>query len=263
MRNDLEISRFNTFRSEQALCSRGQGNPAIRGFFVEQLLLADIAERGLPALGKSWEGRLNLVVFGSNTHTPELPISNKPQKIIFIPSTFKFMTVDAILYMSEKQKGGKMVATVVPLQITIANKHSDSEANFFPTWGIYEQKLSIMEHISDWRVIFWIHDTIEAIPADKRREEVVERSVRKQKERTVLINPTYNRCLLPVGAVSKRIGQLHDISRGGSGNEVCATTTTMDNPDDEAGGGGEGEVQGAQVQSLCKSLRKKVRAPPL
>ena len=237
------------YQWEQALCSRGQGNPAIRGFFVKQLLLADIVGRGLTALGgKNWGGRLNLVVFGSDTHTPELSISNKPQKIIFIPLTSKFMAFDAILYMSEKQKGGKMVATVVPLQVTIANKHSDSEAKFFPTWGIYEQKLSTMEHISDWQVIFlWIHDMIEAIPADKRREEAVKRSERKQKERTVLINPAYNRCLLPVRAVSKRIGQLLDISRGGSGNEACATTT-MDNPSDEAGGKGEGEVQGAQVQ---------------
>ena len=75
-----------------------------------------------------------------------------------------------------------MVATIVPLQITAAEKHSDSEAKFFPTLNIYEQNLSTMGNISDWRIIFlWNYDKIEAIPADKRREEAVQRNERKQK----------------------------------------------------------------------------------
>ena len=269
MRADLELSRFGTVAWELALVSSGPENRAVQGFLAEQLLLVDIAERGLPAMGAGWEGQFKPEIFQSIT--PTLPISRKPVKILYIPSTANYKAIDAILYMTQKdlQNKGQMVATIAPLQITIADRHSDSEAKFFPAWDSYERQLSKMGYLSQQHIIFlWIYETIQTIPVDRRSIGTVERNERMHKERVVLVNPEFDRRLVPIGAVSKRISELLDDARGVSGikskGKARATTTTTiaATHDDELDGTAQVKVPDVQMQPNVDIASDLTPQPP-
>lgn len=260
MRSDRELSKFNTTIWERAFTSSGPENPSMRGFVAEQLLLAEITEHGLGAMGNNWDGQIKPETFLSDI--PILPIGDKPVNILFIPSKYNYKAVDGILYMTQNdpENQNKMVATIIPLQITIAKKHTDSEAKFFTAWDFYEEQLAQMGNISRWHAIFlWIYETIQAIPMDKRRAETVGKHERTARGRTVLIHPAYERRLMAVGAASKRIGErLEDAQRTARANskgKSRATTTTINTADCDDGLGQlhEGEVQVAQEKAKANT----------
>ena len=77
---DLELSTFGAVSCQLTLPFSGPENRAVQGFLAEQLLLVDMAERGLPAMGAGWEGQFKPEIFQSIT--PTLPIIKKPVKIL-------------------------------------------------------------------------------------------------------------------------------------------------------------------------------------
>ena len=97
---------------------------------AEQLLLVEIVEHGLAVMGKNWEEQIKPVVFLPDM--PILPTGDKPVNILSIPSIYNYKAIDGMLYMTqnEPENQGQMVATIIPLQITIAKKHSNSKAKF-------------------------------------------------------------------------------------------------------------------------------------
>ena len=108
----------------------------------------EIIGHGLAAMGKNWDEQIKPVVFLPDI--PILPTGDKPVSILSIPSIYNYKAIDGMLYMmqNEPQDQGQMVATIIPLQITIAKKHSNSEAKFPTAWDLYETQLARMWNIS-------------------------------------------------------------------------------------------------------------------
>ena len=98
-----------------------------------------------------------------------------------------------------------------------------------------------MGYLSQQHIIFlWIYETIQTIPADRRSIGTVERNERMHRERVVLVNPEFDRRLMAVGDVSKRIAELLDDARGLSGikskgkaRATTATTTVATHNDEQ------------------------------
>jgi hypothetical protein len=111
--------------------SRFHNNPSVLGFLVEQECIASLAVHGL----KIAHG----VEIRPSRTTPFVGnVTALKDTTLYVPTKPTCMVIDAI-YCDINE--GTRIANIVPVQITIANKHSDSEAKFFQNWKIWAREL--------------------------------------------------------------------------------------------------------------------------
>ena len=112
---------------------RSCNNPAVLGFIVKQMCLTSIAQSGLP-IGRKNFYPVRTIVFGGR----DPPAIDKQGGVsLYVPLRFNFPAIDAILIEVEEEK---KTVLLIPLQITIAERHSASEDKFFETWAKWERK---------------------------------------------------------------------------------------------------------------------------
>ena len=112
-----------------------KNNPPVVGFLVEQACLSAISMTGFHHGGIKWQS-FKATIFEGNLLEVIPPPGN--YEIFFIPGDPFFKDIDA-LYVKVDPK--KKTTLVVPIQITVAKKHKDSEAAFYSRW-------------SDWQAFF-------------------------------------------------------------------------------------------------------------
>jgi len=103
-----------------------RGNPVILGFLVEQACLSSISMHGLHVRGLDVKNMTTIVFQGY----PMYDLSH--DLALYIPLTFNFKAIDGLILSLDKVN---MVAHLIPIQVTISQRHSDSESKFFENWS--------------------------------------------------------------------------------------------------------------------------------
>lgn len=171
MRIDVSLTDFTTEPWRIAMRSCGPNNPAMLGFYTEQVLLGELARSGLSALGPSWSKHMTTVAL--STDVAIIPHEAVECTKLYLPTKSTHQGIDALLLsLTKADTTGSFSAHLVPVQITIATKHSDSEAAFFGFWKQYVDKFRGLPHITTIKVTFvWIikdpwagHQNSEIVP---------------------------------------------------------------------------------------------------
>ena len=177
-------------------------NRSVLGFFIEQAVLRTIQSRGLNVDGKI-SNSMDMITFDDDF--PTLNVSK--ERALYVPTGFNYRAVDGIVLWldTSKQKGEEpKEALVYPIQVTIAESHSDSEKMFFNQWGKWMTALQGF----DVKVTFlWITNQepwVQDIPKKSR----------KQKNGDKLINPAYTSQNITIEYVNKDIWRSYRRARG-------------------------------------------------
>lgn len=167
-------------------------NPSVLGFFTEQMLLSWISEMGCPNAGVEFSSKPTVVVFqGSRPH-----ISHKVGFSLYIPTSFNFRAVDAVMVSLNETR---TEAVVVGVQITLSNKHSDSEARFLHDWQWWELVLDCLK--VSFRFMWVVEDATGKVP-----REDIEVGYRLLRGENKVWRPTFTRSHITVESISKDIG---------------------------------------------------------
>jgi hypothetical protein len=120
-------------------------NPSTMGFYAEQMIISSFAVRGCTfdeaggfknkarrGKGKPVPTSIPTIEFLKDSPT----IKQWAGRTLYVPQTFNYGAVNAILiHLADKATGNaKPRAVVMGIQLTISNRHSDSELNFFAHW---------------------------------------------------------------------------------------------------------------------------------
>jgi hypothetical protein len=167
-------------------------NKSVLGFILEQMCLSSISQRGLHAAGLDF-GMMKTIVFPGNC--PDFDV--KSPLTLYVPVSYNFPAIDgAVLSLNHQEK----LAQLVPLQVTIAARHTDSEQRFFSTWKPWSDGL--MEEGYGVEVKFlWITG------ARRSATEVVAETVRNTRRGPAIVNPRYERSYVTIEDLDKDIGE--------------------------------------------------------
>ena len=210
MKNDITMTDFQTGGWRKAMAAAGPDNPSVLGFFTEQVLLGEIARSGLSALGKGWEEEMSFQAFGGGI--PTLPREAKKGTIMYVPMKPNYKGIDALFFklVGEQGKRGKFKAIVVPMQITIAEGHSDSEAALFPTWRDCEVELGGLGFVTSIKIIFlWL---VEQVPAGRQSGETEPKGTHTLKGNATR-HPEFVRRWMRIDEASTAVGNLLKAAR--------------------------------------------------
>ncbi|KAK2799175.1 hypothetical protein FQN50_008564 [Emmonsiellopsis sp. PD_5] len=109
-------------------------NLPVIGFFLESVVLESIASQGLQGLGL--RGPMKQIVFRAcPTYNLESSLS------LYIPRDYNHPAIDALVLHYQKTGDDEPVAHLYPIQITIANRHKDSEEELFSKWDNWTRHL--------------------------------------------------------------------------------------------------------------------------
>lgn len=107
--------------------------PSLQGFLTELLCLNHISMFGL----KHVDMNLEAMPISRYTYLPDFgSLKDIPGTTccqLYIPRASNYDAIDGIIVLRNKTK---RTLKLFPLQITIADRHSDSEAKFFETWWL-------------------------------------------------------------------------------------------------------------------------------
>jgi hypothetical protein len=135
-----------------------RGNPAVIGFFVEQTCLATIYLSGLFAGTGRQDFQIRpteLIAFHGKVPSFEL----KTSCILYVPAVYNFKAIDGLLVILDADE---RLVHLVPLQITIASVHDNSETKFFEDWKVWTDQFIkegyivhcsfvwIEQHVQEW-----------------------------------------------------------------------------------------------------------------
>lgn len=172
-----------------------KNNPSVLGFLVEQACLSSISETGFRHGALNWNSLPATIFDGIRAIPPG------SCEIFFVPDAPNFKDIDALYLRVDKEL---KTVLVVPIQITVAKAHKDSEAAFYSRW-------------SDWQECFegyTITTTFVWIVEDKRSWEAVEEKFKKMRSGSKLISPEHNQLFIKVVDLYPQLGwQLGDIRR--------------------------------------------------
>ena len=135
-REALAMLVWQNFRRQplhwvSTIFSRFHNNPSVLGFLVGQECIASLATYGL-TIAHGVEIRP-----GRTTPFVGDVIALK-ETTLYVPTKPTCMAIDAIYcHIDEKA----YIANIIPIQIAIANQHSDSEAKFFQNWKVWAREL--------------------------------------------------------------------------------------------------------------------------
>jgi hypothetical protein len=108
-----------------------KSNPSVVGFIVEQACLSAISETGFHHGGLNW-GPIPAMIFGRSLGAIDYIPYLKDCEMFLVPDTFNFRDIDA-LYIRVETIEKKVF--IVPIQVTTAKEHKDSEASFYSRWS--------------------------------------------------------------------------------------------------------------------------------
>jgi len=146
-----------------------KNNPSVIGFTVEQIVISTISSAGL-CFGNTSIPPAQIFTF--ETRTARLSINK--QSTYYVPLRFNLKTIDLLFASIDVQQ---KTAHIVPIQITVAKQHKDSEAAFFAdldTW------LLGLEDFEVKKSFLWIHH------GDHGMEEVKEK-LKELRSRTMVL----------------------------------------------------------------------------
>lgn len=195
------------------MASEGPRNDLVLGYFTEQVLLADIVLKGLSFLGEGWNGPYESDTFTGIKPTIDKPTGRKKTEVrLYVPEASNHEGIDAVVIRIDKRKTARGKPqeyhfTVVPIQITIAKSHSDSEKKFFDSYEEYTRQFEAMGFASTTvSIIFlWV---VESIPDTCSRQTTQKAGRRTLYWRTEADHPGYERCWATVAEVSHDVGAL-------------------------------------------------------
>lgn len=162
-------------------------NPAVLGFLVEQRCISGIADQGLP-ISDSHSIPASTIV----------PFEGDAVKLrrtgFYVPVKPNCMAIDCVYADIDDEK---QTAFIIPIQITIAKSHSDSEVRFWKDWDTWTRRISAYRIT----VIFlWIKDEGKSV-------EQVARVSRNHRSGEILLNPEFTRVVKPVIDVDPLLGK--------------------------------------------------------
>jgi hypothetical protein len=166
-----------------------KNNPFIVGFLVEQACLSFISCTGFHHGSANW-GPLKATIFEGDL------ISAIPPgdcEIFFIPQAPNFKDIDA-LYLRVHHLDE--IVLVIPIQITIAKAHKDSEAAFYSRWSDWEKRFAGYEVITTF---VWIVE-------NKRSWEAVDEVFRETRKTLKQISPAHQRLFITVADTFPDLG---------------------------------------------------------
>jgi len=104
-----------------------QDNPSVVGFIVKQACLSTISITGFKNSTVSWDPIPATIFEGDLIQA----IPTGDCEMFFIPANPFFRDIDALyVKVDEKNK----IVWIVPFQVTVAERHTDSEALFYSRW---------------------------------------------------------------------------------------------------------------------------------
>ena len=114
-----------------------------------------------------------------------------------MPTAFNFRAIDGIILLLYPSKGGnkKKKALLLPLQVTIAKSHSDSEKIFFNDWDKWVASLQDFDVDVEF---LWVTD------GDSSFKEIKE-EYRWTRSGKVLKHPAYRSTNIPIKSVNPDI----------------------------------------------------------
>lgn len=114
-------------------------NPSVRGFVAEMITLSTIARKGI-LVGER-------MYFPSEVRVvSDIRLDLTLGTCLYIPDKFNYAAIDClILHLQPPVNSGDSImprtAYLVPIQITIAERHSASEDHFFESWDPMRERL--------------------------------------------------------------------------------------------------------------------------
>jgi hypothetical protein len=124
-----------------------KNNPSAIGFTVEQIVISRIASNGVDT-GSLTIPPAKIKTFGGTMTR----LSKEEGSTLYVPLRFNMKAIDALFVRVDTKKKN---AYVIPIQITVAKWHSDSEAAFFSDWEKWIVGLKGFKIIVSF---LWIHE---------------------------------------------------------------------------------------------------------
>lgn len=180
MCGDTWIRSLRTFKN----------NPSVVGFLVEQACLSSISLTGFHHRDIEW-GSLKATSFKGDLF--EAITFSRNYESFFIPENPLFKDIDA-LYL--KVNAVKETVLVVPIQITVAKVHKDSEAAFYSQW-------------SDWQELFkgyTLETTFLWVVENEQSWSEREEEIKKIRNKAKLISPKHVRIVVTVQDINNALG---------------------------------------------------------
>jgi len=174
-----------------------RNNPSVVGFLVEQACLSAISTTGFYHGSITWQS-FTATTFKGNLLTI---IGRESNEIFFIPEDPFFKDIDA-LYL--KVDAEKKTAMVVPIQVTVAKTHKDSEAAFYSRWADWEDCFKGYELKTNF---VWIVE-------DKQSWMVKEEEFRATRQNLKLISPRHEQLFVTVQDINSTLGSTLKSIRG-------------------------------------------------
>ena len=199
-------------------------NPSILGFYTERMVISSLATKGheLVLLGPNFQHmvRKQARPWRIQHFLRGLPILSKDIGVtMYIPIEFNYKAVDAIA-VSISAKG---IAEILGIQITIANRHSNSELLFFSNWEVWKKQLNGFEPKAKF---LWIWEN----PRDVGEIQLVASSVRWDGK--IIKLPDRLSISASVRDINKDIGdtlqRAREAARGGVDHELAARQDEID-----------------------------------
>jgi hypothetical protein len=196
LRENAEIRVFLD-RSWLESLNAFRDNPSVIGFIVEQMVISQLAENGLPK-NKNFPGlkQAKVSTFPGNY----VALSPLPGTRLYVPQKFNLKAIDALYTCIEGE-----VATIVPIQIT-TGKHEDTEKKFFQDWMKWVKPIATRGFTMK-TYFLWINRE------GGQREEVLE-DKRETREVTKVVCPSYTRVFVPIRDVHLDLGTKLDDIKG-------------------------------------------------
>jgi len=169
--------------------------PSALGFQVENMVLSSIAAMGCKPAGAAFDQAPAKVV----NFQASIPSFDQTMGFtLYIPMAANHRAVDAIL-VNRKTVENRMVAEVVGVQITLSDRHKDTEDAYFATAKQWHTELGCKEadvtHTFVW--------ALEKLPPRRKIREEVEEKRRPQQ----LVHPAYTRIRCTIAAINQTVGE--------------------------------------------------------
>ena len=170
-------------------------NASVLGFFIEQVLLSTIQKEGMYLDGANQ----NFKLVNTFDSIPKIP---EDGPVLYIPQAWNHKSIDAITFSVSRIEGRKIL-TVRPMQITINQRHQNSEATFFADWKRFSVKSIGSTAYDEIRIVFlWIVEQPTTFPYKEGPIPESRRCTRGQ----IYVAPAYERQVRSIASVSEKVG---------------------------------------------------------
>lgn len=165
-------------------------NPSVIRFLVEQACLSTISRTGF-----HHGGGINWQPFPATIFQDDLiqAIPSVDCEIFFIPESPFFKDINALYLKVDVEKE---TALVVPIQITVAKTHKDSESVFYSRWSNWQERFRGYK----------VETTFVWVVEDKQSWAVKEEEFKITRSQSKLISPEHEQIFVTVKDISHNLG---------------------------------------------------------